>query len=382
MNFNLRDFEFPDLPWSEEFKEELYQLTFREWKQHEAARQLENNPAYRELKEDYFKSEWDDKFFKEHYGKEVAQALSWGPRNINYIHRNEHPFLYYADDALCEIQQKKLFDLQCRWRAALIEIHGIYTTSDFKYWEENIREADFLTPVSEDELKIYMDYLKSSEYRVNWKCHAWQDYAAIKNDYHNNSGRSLIPPWYHYHNYATKNSSLLHLPDLIGEKEKIYLEKYDSYRAEILEKNPSAGIPDNRPRLIANHATIADFLRQFKYDSHLLEYVTDLNDETQGTIAWRYYYDATEYLIDEPEPLPIEENEDWKEAFLDVVYKYRNSRVARLLPDIYADYLGNKLDETLPNRKTFIDKKEQQARKIIAGDYKKMIETGRRLMKE
>src|SRR6266567_2356741 len=98
MNFNLQDFEFPDLPWKEEIKEELYQLTFREWKQNEAAKQLENNPAYRELREEYFKSEWDDKFFKEHYGKEVAQALSWGPRNINYVHRNKNPFLYYAED--------------------------------------------------------------------------------------------------------------------------------------------------------------------------------------------------------------------------------------------------------------------------------------------
>jgi hypothetical protein len=382
MNFNLSDCEFPDLPWNEEFKEELYQLTFREWKQHEAARQLEENPAYRELREDNFESENDDKFFKQHYGQEVAQALSWGPRNINYIHRNKNPFLYYAEDALCEIQQKKLFDLQCRWRAELIEIPGIFTTFDFEYWEENIREADFLTPVSESELKVYMDYLNSSEYRVNWKCHTWQDYTAIKNDYHNNSGRSLIPPWFHYHYYAAQNSSLLQLPDLIGKKEKIYLQKYDEYRTETLKDNPSAAIPDNRPRLIVNHETIADFLRQLKYDPDLLEYITDLSDETQGTIAYRYYYDATEYLMKEREPLAIEENEDWKEAFLDVVYKYRNKKVAQLLPDIYADYLGNKLDETLPNRKTFINRKEQQARKTIAEDYKKMIETGKRLLGE
>jgi hypothetical protein len=382
MNFNLTDFEFPDLPWKEELREKLYQLTYREWIQDNAAKQLENNSYYRELREDNFEGEYDDRLFKEHYGRELAHALSWGPWQINYLHRNKNPFLYYAEDALCEIQQKKLFDLQCQWRAELIDIPGIYTTSDFEYWEENIREADFLPKVSEGELKIYMDYLKSSEYRVNWKCHTWQDYAAIKNDYLNNSGRSLIPPWYHYHNYATQNSSLLQLPDLIGDKEKIYWKKYDEYRTETLNKNPSAEIPDNRPRLVPNHETIEDFLKQFKYDAGLLEYVMGIRNETQGTIAWRYYYDATEYLIEEREPLPIEENEDWREAFLDVVYKYRNGRVARLLPDLYADYLQGKLDETLPNRKTFIDKKEQQARKTMAADYKKMIETGRQLMGE
>jgi hypothetical protein len=377
--FNLRDPEFSDLPWNEELKEELYQLTFREWKQDDAAKQLESNPAYRELREDYFESERDDKLFKEHYGRELAHALSWGPRTINYTHRNKNPFLYYAEDALCEIQQKKLFDLQCQWRAELVDIPGIYTTCDFEYWEENIREADFLSSISEGELKIYMDYLESSEYRVNWKCHTWQDYGAIKNDYNHNSGRSLIPPWYHYHNYATQNSSLLQLPDIIGEKEKIYLQKYEEYRTDTLKKNPSADIPDNRPRLSTNYETVENFLLQFKFSTGLYEYVKGIRDETQGSIAWRYYEDATEYLIDEPEPLPIEENEDWKEAFLDVVYKYRNGRVAKLLPDIYADYLQNKLDKTLPNRKTFIYKKEQQVRKNIAADYKKMIDIGRQL---
>jgi hypothetical protein len=377
MNFNLTDFEFPGLPWNSVLKDELYQLTFREWKQHHTAKQLEENPAYRELREDNFESEHDDRVFKEHYGREVAHALSWGPKLVKHMHRNKNPFLYYAEDALCEIQQKKLFDLQCRWRAELIDIPGIYTTSDFQYWEENIREADFLGSITEGELKIYMDYLQSSEYRVNWKCHTWQDYAAIKDDYHNNSGRSLIPPWYHYHYYATQGTSLLQLPDLAGEKEKIYLEKYDEYRTKTLAENPSADIPDNRPRLPDNHESIEDFLKQFKYDKALLEYIIGIDYETQGTIAWRYYEDATEYLIDEPEPLPIEENADWKEAFLDVVYKYRNSRVAKLLPDIYADYLRNKLDETLPNRATWINKEEQQVRKTIAEDYKKMIETGR-----
>src|SRR5437868_4629250 len=109
MNFNLTDFEFPDLPWNDELADELYQLTFREWKEHEVAKQLEDNPDYRELREDNFEGELDDRLFKEHYGKEVARALSWGPKLVKHMHRNSNPFLYYAEDALCEIQQKKLF---------------------------------------------------------------------------------------------------------------------------------------------------------------------------------------------------------------------------------------------------------------------------------
>ncbi len=382
MKINIQDPEFPELPWNDEIKDELYQLIYREWKQEEVSKQLENNPAYKELKENNFESEWDDKFFKEYYGKEVTWSLSWGPKLIKRMHHNRNPFLYYTEDALCEIQQKKLFDMQCQWRAQLIEIKGISSTFDFEYWEINIRDAKFLSPISEDELKVYMDYLKSSEYRVNWKCHTWQDYKAIKNDYHTNSGRSLIPPWYHYHNYATQNSSLLQLPDIIGEKEKTYLQKYDEYRTETLTKNPDASIPDNRPRLPNDRDALINFLRQFNYDNNVLNQVIGEVEETQGSIAFRYYYDATEYLVEEPEPLPIEENEDWKEAFLDVVYKYRNNRVAKLLPDMYADYLSNKLDQTVPCRKVDENKKEQEARKQLAIEFGKILERGKQLCGE
>ncbi len=383
MNINIIDPEFPELPWGKEIKDEFYESLYREWIQQDVTKKLEANENYQELKDENFESEHDDTFFKKHYSDEVAHALSWGPRHLWQIHRNKNPFLYYAEEALCEIQQKKLFDLQCQWRAEMIELKGIATTYDFEYWEMNIREAKFLSRITESELRIYMDYLKSSEYRVNWKCHSWQNYTAIKDDYHNNGGRSLIPPWYHYHNYATQNSSLLQLPDIIGAKEKIYLEKYDKFRTETLANNPILELTDNRPRLMADDTSLADFLVQFKYDNPLLEYIKGHNAETQGTIAWRYYNDATEYLVEEREPLPIEENEDWREAFLDVVYKYRNQKVANLLPDMYADYLINKLDETLPNLHTHyqenLDKKEREIRKTIAGDYKKMIEIGKEL---
>ena len=381
ININIIDPEYPELPWGKEIKDDFYESLYREWIQNDVTLKLEENENYLELKEENFKSEHDDKNFKKHYSDEVAHALSWGPRLVQNVHRNHNPFLYYAEEALREIQQKKLFDLQCQWRAEMIELKGISTTNDFEYWEMNIREAKFLSRITEGELKIYMDYLKSSEYRVNWKCLYWQNYTVIKDDYQNNGGRSLIPPWYHYHNYATQNSSLLQLPDIIGEKEKTYLQKFDEYRTLTLKENPLTHVPDNRPRLMTDGSAVAGFLREFKYDNNVLEYITGLEDEMDGSGAWRYYHDATEYLIDEREPMPIEENEDWKEAFLDVVYKYRNKRVANLLPDIYADYLTNKLEETLPNLHTHyqenLDKKEREIRKTIAEDYKKMIEIGK-----
>ena len=169
MNINITDPEFPELPWGKEIKDEFYEDLYREWIQYDVSAKLEVNEDYQELKDENFKSEHDDKNFKEHYGKELAHALSWGPSLVRNVHRNDNPFLYYAEDALREIQQKKLFDLQCQWRAEMIELKGISTTNDFEYWEMNIREAKFLTRITEGELKTYMDYLKSSEYRVNWK---------------------------------------------------------------------------------------------------------------------------------------------------------------------------------------------------------------------
>ena len=68
MNINFKDPEFPELQWKEEIKEEINQLVFREWKQQDAIKNLENNAFYKEFEEDNLNTENDIKNFKEHYG--------------------------------------------------------------------------------------------------------------------------------------------------------------------------------------------------------------------------------------------------------------------------------------------------------------------------
>jgi hypothetical protein len=374
MEFNYTDPEFPNLPWDPEVKRELDGNLIQEWGRNETLKRLETDKGLINFMEFAFENEWDKTSFKQYYSEAIGAAMRWGPSSNNYYHLNHNRWIYFTEKALFEILQKKLFDLQCLWRAKQIDIPEIQTTYDFTYWELNIRDAHFIPRITEDEVKIYMDYLQTSEYRVNWKCLDWQDYIHIKDDYHNNDKRSNIPPWYHYHNYATQNSSLLLLPDLRGQEEEAYLAKYDKYRRETLAQNPAANLPDNRPRLDPTFENIKKFMEEFNYDPKLLHYMKGIYEPAEQTGLYWFYEEPSEYIWEENVVMPIESNSDWREAFLDVVYKYRNGKVASLLPDLYADYLQNKLEETAPNRRYIYDDTEFHHRKWYADHYRKLVE--------
>ena len=71
-------------------------------------------------------------------------------------------------ERLKEILQKKLFDMQCLWRAEKIIIPEINVSSDFRYWEANIFNCPFIEPVTENEIEIILKHLTKEEpYRLD-----------------------------------------------------------------------------------------------------------------------------------------------------------------------------------------------------------------------
>src|SRR5687767_8395140 len=80
------------------------------------------------------------------YAHKTVQWLEWGPKNAQWLEREDLSWVNDATGRLKEIQQKKLFDMQCLWRAEKISIPAIEVSTDFDYWEEDIFNCPFLEP--------------------------------------------------------------------------------------------------------------------------------------------------------------------------------------------------------------------------------------------
>src|SRR4051794_32380339 len=167
-----------------------------------------------------------------------------------------------AQKCLENIQQKKLFDKQCLWRAEMFQHSAIETTADFSYWEHNILNCPFIEPVSDDDLGLYIRFLNEYLGEDLTFLGSWQDYNTynsshatvaklmqkkdVDEDNDNNEdnddedegnyedednydeeeqGGSLMPPWYLFVNQHRGDGHYLLLPDKRQEKEWIYSRK-------------------------------------------------------------------------------------------------------------------------------------------------------------
>ncbi|WP_046247466.1 hypothetical protein [Hymenobacter terrenus] len=98
-----------------------------------------------------------------------------------------------AAQDLWEIQQKKLFDLQCRWRAEHLSLPGVRHTQDFRQWEQYLEYCPWLPPITADEVALYEAYLRSDHYvpSRNW---SWQDYDSFRSTAESGGTTTATPP--------------------------------------------------------------------------------------------------------------------------------------------------------------------------------------------
>src|SRR5689334_17752666 len=122
-------------------------------------RELYGNARYWEFFKT-FNEESVHEFITE-YASRKAYYLINGNRLVTKKEREQFRFRDLAENCLWEIQQKKLFNMQVEWRAGLIELNDVEVTRDFYCWEKAIRKCNLITPVSANELSLYMDYLES-----------------------------------------------------------------------------------------------------------------------------------------------------------------------------------------------------------------------------
>ena len=196
--------------------------------------------------------------FLERYAGERASALVDGRTFFDIAQREEAQLVQEATERLWEIQQRKLFELQCRWRAEEVRLPAghIELSHDFERWGSRIERCPLVPPIAAAEVDDYVAFLLSNDCTDATdplaRPREWQNYnrcrrylllqaegqspQQVQRDAIQNPGQGLgglvamlddfflnYPDWYAYRDaQAGPPNLVLYLPDHRGEKEEHY----------------------------------------------------------------------------------------------------------------------------------------------------------------
>jgi len=279
------------------------------------------------------------------YKKKKAGWLTHGE---TYLENEQRRVLKYSDLAeqkLWEIQQVKLFDAQCFWRAEQITIPQIKASYDFLYWEKVIEHCPFLSPISEEEFTLYREYILTDDANLKadpfeYSSLGWQQYNSYKSACQSDDEAELESPgWYLFYNNMRSLNPCLQLPDLRGEKESFYRSLYLKKREEQNCENRTFEEMDTRPYFVYYQGrNFLDFISRFE-KRKLIEYAKIMNytDELNHDDELN---EALSTLKNAEERVEIEStNDDWRTAVIKTANLYMKRKVYIALENVYNNYL-------------------------------------------
>lgn len=301
----------------------------------EIANDLRTSERYKPFFDRYRPSSLNDSFIKL-YADEKVQVLKRGKKCVE---NEERELLSIADKGarcLWQIQQRKLFDLQCRWRAGEIELPDIRICMDFRYWGELIQHCPFLPPITQEEFELYHGYVLSDEFdeeHIGWNW-IWQNYEGLKMDLEEGEeGKDFeYLPWYEYYESFKGGHDWFLLPDIRGEEEEKYFRLLHP-RGPVQEESKDA-----RPYISPYHGEDRDIFRKM-FES--AEY-NRLYDAYDRAADWSELEDRLRYsvweLLDFDGPFPIEYNDDWKEGIFRAAKRATQLRLVKACEAAYEEY--------------------------------------------
>ncbi len=277
----------------------------------------------------------------------ISYKLIWHKYGDFYQGQNEKKDLQWhtaAFEHLAIIQQKKLFDIQCLWRAEKITLPGIEICFDFNLWEHNVLNCPFIPPISEEDIDMYTQYLLQDDIEADLY-ESWQDYDELKEAYLNDEENRNMPDWYEFYNGRKGTGTYMLLPDIRGKKEEFYIDiahaatrEKDRALHEEFEKNRDK-------RLILsyyNDEFIAWYVDKFEDKQTRQRYkaysaanrMRPIEEEIEDQV--RLLLTANEY-----EFVPIEAHYNWIEALERAADKFRYKKIAEALPQVWEQYKMN-----------------------------------------
>ncbi len=326
--------------------------------------------------------------FIKNYARRKALYLTRGQEYINLQEQKELKYKMLAEEALWSIQQKKLFNLQCQWRAEQIKLKGIEHTTQFLTLGTNIQHCPFIAPVSNAELELFISFLKSGQANQVFGYDNWQDYdvfIAEADDCYlpgiDGPLESRIPSWYKFFDDHMGTGYLLTLPDSRGEKEQRYRVEARKQQLKEIKNSDSKKSTDSRPFLsIFDTNIVESFVKQFE-DKRTLKYckaVEEFQSQMDDNIELD---DALETLRLASTKVNIRANVDWKEAIIDAARQYELSQVADALYAVHQEY-NFRLENGINFSQSVMDKKREEYTYTLSDLAKNQILLGRKLLGE
>jgi len=339
-----------------------------------------------------------DSFLKE-YTAEKLRILEWAPSFIKWQDKEDLQHSEQAFECLKQIQQKKLFDLQCQWRAELITIPGIIVGEQFIDEGNNILNCKMVSPVSEEDLDLYLQFMGNEEYyqhSSNMPSMLWQMYWAIKMVY---EGKEIpffgFPVWYYYHNLMTGNSKYLLLPNIKGEKEEYYLqlskgEIKENAAKPIIEESvviPGSIHAEDVAKATPQPKRTLDYYRE----GFITRFVRNMEDkevqkEFRNAGGEKLEKDMNDYgemdvivraLSSYGEVLPIERSHNWKDALRATLNKHKYDKLKEAIFPAYEEY-----NMYISNNFEFASDKDNPILKSKSNQVMKEILQGRKIAGE
>ena len=391
------------------------EIDYTGWTKEQHIAHLKTETAYQKVYEKIDATDIEE-FIEEYATLKVGLYEKKDAYSAEY-EQHHTQFLVKADAYIDKILQKKLFNLQCRWRANEIQLPLIHVIDDFDYWQENIRSCPFIVPITEAEIDICVRFLKED---IDWDDNDyndvyWQNYDGMrfrmKYDAYTKEERTVydmkhgcneddLPRLYVFFDKYQKTDDLMHLTDLRGPVEATYMEKSDEiageqYEETLIKEGKLEEMLDLDSNGLSKTIQYYFSVRNLKWAKFVertedqqtkelfkqSEYVNRKDKKSiyfERTTVHSLKNDPTVYFkflqeFDEIPPIEAQAGDNWRIALERTARKFQQQKIAEMLPYAYEAYLLE--FETLDNMPQLIaDRVARFKYDTESKAYKDMIE--------
>jgi hypothetical protein len=346
--------------------------------------EIKNHKHFKEFFKDYKPSTVES--FIKLYALKKAMWTIYGAAFKKDMEDMETRWVNMAMERMAEIQQAKLFLFQCRYRTGLVEerVEGVRTIFDFIYWKDNVLNASFLEPVTEQDIAFYCQYMRSDDnnHEPLGFLEGWQDFESIREAYNGSEDADRdVPAWYEFYFNHTGHGVELMLPDIKKEKDTFYFLKGNQERIRLAQEAKKIAIAENKEPPPEEGKYFDEYAPEGL--SLFMDVFEDRKNKEMHKIYedWGAFNEKEDMLRDDldvllhaGENVPVEENEDWLQAIRIAAARYRTQKIAYYLPAAYEQY---KMNLTLG-----ISFPEHEASRKESDFYNDLVLLGRKLMGE
>lgn len=327
---------------------------YTDWTKADFEEDLRTHPRYQGYYKDY-----DAKSIEKFIEQYAADKYEWYSNKESIYDSADYrrtQFLSDAETFLEYILQKKLFNLQCLWRANVIDLPWVECTYDFLYFSNDILNCPFIEPITEEEIELGIRFLLESEDEIDRHFRYWQDYAGFKIwDMEDETGEEVdilddnskyygsaqeMPPFYIFYDTYMKTSHLFNLPDIRWAKEKYYLDAVRAENQQKSEETKATQTPKEPYKPSLNYYYKDEFIAACEDPA-----TQELYAFIQEAVRFQRYdefSDDLEFLMElrnMGEEIALVPHTDWYQGIADTVKFVQKKKTADMLPYAHQTYL-------------------------------------------